>query len=125
MKYVLLTIIQGLLFSGNRNYRDTVYFIQGQTHKPLVSQNRNGVLIVAYCDTYSRSNGLRLVLYKVIVTIILLSDTTQLSAKLIPHQGPNLVYCVLPCDIATNPHIEVLGAGTGALASDGEAVTQN
>ena len=114
--------MQGLLFSGNRNYRDTVCFIQGQTHKPLVSQNRNGVLIVADCDTYSRSNGLRLVLYNVVVTIILLSDTTQLSAKFISHQGPNLVYCVLAGDLAANLGIEVFRTGTGALAGDGEAV---
>ena len=59
------------------------------------------------------------------VTIILLSGTTQLSAKLISHQGPNLVYRVLPRDLAANLSIEVFWAGACAFAGDCEAVAQN
>ena len=49
----------------------------------------------------------------------------KFGAKFVAHQRPHLVKGVLAGDLATDLGVEVLGAGAGWLAGDGEAVAQH
>ena len=49
----------------------------------------------------------------------------QLGAQLVAHQWPDLLHCVVACDLAANLGIEVFGAGACALARDRETIAQH